>query len=160
MGLVSPSDRGGHDVALRRTVAGGVATVLASALLAALGAADAPRWPLAGLPPAWWPGVTDLQRLHAYGGLALGGLGALALLGWALHARGRVGGLALGAAVALAGAAGSGVPIGWDGGRALALPAGFDPALGGVALDVLEGLHAVMTIAAPLLVLAAAARAF
>jgi hypothetical protein len=101
--------------------------------------------------------VTALQRLHAYGGLALGGLGALALLGWALHARGRVGGLALGAAVALAGAAGSGVPIGWDGGRALALPAGFDPALGGVALDVLEGLHAVMAIAAPLLVLAAAA---
>jgi len=81
MGLVSRSDRGGHDVAWRRAVAGGVAIGLASALLAALGAADAPRWPLAGLPPAWWPGVTDLERLHAYGGLALGGLGAATLQG-------------------------------------------------------------------------------
>jgi len=159
MGLVSRSDRGGHDVAWRRAVAGGVAIGLASALLAALGAADAPRWPLAGLPPAWWPGVTDLERLHAYGGLALGGLGAVALLGWALRARGRVGRLALGAAVALAGAAGSGVPIGWDGRRALVLPAGFDPTLGGVALDALEGLHTATAVAAPLLVLVAAAAA-
>jgi len=46
MGLVSRSDRGGHDVAWRRAVAGGVAIGLASALLAALGAERrGGRWP-------------------------------------------------------------------------------------------------------------------
>ena len=51
------------------------------------------------------------------------------------------------------------MPIGWDGGRSLVLPAGFDPALGGEALDALEGLHTASAVAAPFLVLAAAAAA-
>ena len=157
MGLVSPAAAAGARRAWLRALAAGAAVTLAWALLAALGEADAPRWPLAGGPPAWWPGVTDLERLHAYGGLALGGLGAVALLGWALRARGPVSRLALGAAVALAGATASGVPIGWDGGRALVLPAGLDPTAGGAVLDALEGLHAAAAVAVPLLVLAAVA---
>lgn len=134
----------------------GAAAALGWALIAALAVlADEgpPRWPLAAAAPGWWPGPMEGERLHAHAGVGLTGAGVLALLAWALRARGAVRACALVAAVALAGAAATGVPIGWDGARGVPLGP-LHPAYGAEALEAIEALHAGAAIAAPLLVLA------